>query len=95
MTKKELKEQGIEVEVIDNGYRVAPTYKYIYKARKTTIVVDKDDYFGTKSYVMEFNGNDVKNFYGRQLRWHTLAELHEDMLLMIIGKMPIRCFALI
>lgn len=92
MTTKELRQCGIKIEKIDNGYRVTKTLRYTMNGKNTIIEIDKDDYFGIKSYVMEVNGKDVTNFLGKTLRWENLEDVSKDVLRIFNGDMPIHYF---
>lgn len=79
MTAKELRQCGIKIEKIDNGYRVPKTLRYTMNGKDTVIEIDKDDYFGIKSYVMTVNGVDLENKSGKLLRWESLLEAQKDV----------------
>lgn len=88
MTAKELRQCGIKIELVDNGYREPKTYKYTHESRKAVITIDKDNFFGIKSYVMEINGKEATNFFGKTLRWETLEEAQSDVVEIFNGNMP-------
>lgn len=96
MTTKELKQYGIIREKIDNGYRVAPTYRYSCNEghNKTNLVIeiDKTDNWGKQVYVMTINDELVRNFRGSMLYWDKLEEAQADLFEMFIGSFPKRAF---
>lgn len=92
MNNKELKQFGIFCEHIDNGYGVAKTLKFTHKSKDIVITVDKDDWYGIKCYVMEVNGKEIQNFFGKTLRWYNLDDIKEDVLRIFNGDMPKNSF---
>lgn len=80
MTTKELKQKGVKIEKIDNGYNVPKTLKLTMENTKCIIEIDKDDYFGLKSYVMSVNGKDLINEKGKSCRWENLENAKADAL---------------
>lgn len=98
MTTKELKQIGIIKEKINNGYRVAPTYRYSddkeHSYRKTNLVIeiDKTDNWGQNVYVMTINDELVRNYRGSMLYWERLDEAEKDLVDMFNGGFPRRAF---
>lgn len=95
MKVKELKQAGIKRESIDNGYRVAPTYRYTYLNINLVIEVDKTESFGIKYYVMSINGKDVTNFKGVLCRWENMDDIQEDVYNIFIGGFPKKSYTTI
>lgn len=88
MTIKELRAVGITREKVDNGYHVAPTWRYSREGVSTVIELDKDDVYGIKCYVASINNRLVTNFLGKTLYWENQIDAQTDIYNMLFGGMP-------
>ena len=93
MTKKELEQKyGIQVNKIDNGYQVSPSYEY--KLGNKVIVLDRSDYFGTKCYVLSIKDKEITNCWGKVLRWENKDEAISDIVRLLYNMMPENCYTM-
>lgn len=88
MTIKELRAVGITREKVDNGYHIAPTWRYSKEGVDTVIELDKDDVYGIKCYVASINDRLVTNFLGKTLYWENQSAAQDDICNILLGMMP-------
>lgn len=86
MTKTQLRLNGIEVNKIDNGYRVSPSYEYTVGNK--SVVMDKEDHYGIKCFTLSINDNVLTNFFGKRLYWENREDALRDAVRILYGKMP-------
>lgn len=88
----DLKKLGIKHESVDNGYQVPKTHRFTKDDSKLVIDVDKEDYFGLKSYVISVNDELLTFYNGKVLNWDTMEDALDDVAKIFDGKFPTKFY---
>lgn len=93
MKLNELKKLGIKRERLDNGYRVASTYRYTCTHNPNlTIEMDKDYIFGDRVYLLSVNGELLENERKKTLKYDSVEDVELDIIDMLWGYAPTRYY---